>query len=211
MEDYFDRIGSTMAPEAQRDLTAMLAAWSSGDEAALKSLVTLVYPEIRRIARQHLGRHPSEHSLESAAIANEAYLKLVRSGGVPCENRAHFFALCAQIIRRILVDHERKARYQKRGGDAVRVPLNEVLLGARARGVELLALDEALGALSKLDPRKGQVVELRYFGGLSVDETAQVLRISAETVLRDWRFAKSWLLRELRRRPDGVSGGTRRS
>jgi RNA polymerase sigma factor (TIGR02999 family) len=200
-----------MSPEAQRDLTAMLAAWSSGDEAALKSLMTLVYPEIRRIARQHLGRHPSEHSLESAAIANEAYLRLVRSGGVPCENRAHFFALCAQIIRRILVDHEREARYQKRGGDAVRVPLDEALLGARARGVELLALDEALAALSKLDPRKGQVVELRYFGGLSVDETAEVLHISPETVLRDWRLAKSWLLRELGRGPDGVSGGARRS
>lgn len=189
-----------MAPEAQRDLTAMLVAWSGGDEAALKSLVTLVYPEIRRIARQHLGRRPAEHSLESAAIANEAYLKLVRSGGVPCENRAHFFALCAQIIRRILVDHERENHYQKRGGDAVRVPLDEALLGGRARAVELLALDDALTALSKLDPRKGNVVELRYFGGLSVDETAEVLRISPETVLRDWRMAKSWLLRELSRR-----------
>jgi RNA polymerase sigma factor (TIGR02999 family) len=200
-----------MGPEAQRDLTAMLAAWSSGDEAALKSLITLVYPEIRRIARQHLGRRPSEHSLESAAIANEAYLKLVRSGGVPCENRAHFFALCAQIIRRILVDHERKARYQKRGGDAVRVPLDEALLGARARGVEVLALDDALAALSKLDPRKGHVVELRYFGGLSVDETAEVLHVSPETVLRDWRMAKSWLLRELGRQPNGTSGSPRRS
>ena len=193
-----------MAPESQRDLTAMLAAWSSGDEAALKSLVALTYPEIRRIARQHLARHPSEHSLESAAIANEAYLKLVRSGGVPCENRAHFFALCAQIIRRILVDHEREGRYKKRGGDAVRVPLDEALLGARARGVELLALDDALSALSKVDPRKGSVVELRYFGGLTVEETAEVLQISPETVLRDWRMAKSWLLRELSRRSSGA-------
>jgi RNA polymerase sigma factor (TIGR02999 family) len=200
-----------MMPEGPRDLTAMLAAWSSGDEAALKSLVTLVYPEIRRIARQHLGRRPSEHSLESAAIANEAYLKLVRSGGVPCENRVHFFALCAQIIRRILVDHEREARYQKRGGDAVRVPLDEAMLGARARGVEVLALDEALAALSKLDARKGHVVELRYFGGLSVEETAEVLHVSPETVLRDWRLAKSWLLRELGRQPDRTAGSARRT
>ena len=190
-----------MAAEAHRDLTAMLEAWSGGDEAALQSLMVLVYPEIRRIARQHLGRRPSGHSLESAAIANEAYLKLVRSGGVPCQNRAHFFALCAQIIHRILVDHQRRAGYQKRGGDAVRVPLDEAILGARARGVELLALDEALASLSKLDPRKGRVVELRYFGGLSVEETAEVLHVSPETVLRDWRLAKSWLLRELQRQP----------
>ena len=197
-----------MGPEARFDMTGMLAAWGGGDEAALKSLVTLVYPEIRRIARQHLGRRPSEHSLESAAIANEAYLKLVRSGGIPCESRAHFFAVCAQIIRRILVDHEREARYQKRGGDAIRVPLDDGMLGARARGVELLALDEALASLCKVDPRKAQVVELRFFGGLSVDETAEVLRVSAETVLRDWRMAKSWLFRELRRR-SGQNPGAR--
>jgi RNA polymerase sigma factor (TIGR02999 family) len=145
------------------------------------------------------GRHAGDHTLQSAALANEAYLRLIRAQGIQCENRAHFFALCAQVIRRILVDHARKCRYAKRGGDAVRIPLEEALLGARARAVELLALDDALASLSKLDPRKGRVVELSYFGGLSVEETAEVLRISPETVLRDWKLAKTWLFRELTR------------
>lgn len=177
----------------------MLVAWSQGDEAALKSLISLVYPELRRIARRHLGRR--EHTLESAAVANEAYLKLIRARGIHCENRTHFFALCAQVIRRILVDHARQGGYAKRGGDAVRIPLDEALLGTRARGVEVVALDEALSSLSKIDPRKAHVVELRYFGGLSVEETAEILQISAETVLRDWRMAKTWLFRELTRGP----------
>lgn len=175
----------------------MLAAWSQGDEAALNDLIAMIYPELRRIARRHLGRR--DHSLESAAVANEAYLKLIRAGGIPCANRTHFLALCAQVIRRILVDHARHGGYAKRGGDAFRVPLDEALLGARARGIEVLALDEALQSLSKIDPRKSRVVELRYFGGLSVEETAEVLQISRETVQRDWHMAKTWLFRELTR------------
>ena len=171
----------------------MLAAWSNGDEEALSHLIACVYPELRRIARQHLGRRHAGQTLESAAVANEAYLKLVRAGGIRCENRAHFLALCSQIIRRILVDHARRRGYAKRGGNAVRVPLDDVLLGARARGIELLALDEALESLSKIDARKGRVVELRYFGGLSFEETAEVLGISPETVKRDWKMAKAWL------------------
>ena len=187
--------------EPNQDITGMLAAWSQGDEAALNDLIAMIYPELRRIARRHLGRR--DHSLESAAVANEAYLKLIRAGGIPCANRTHFLALCAQVIRRILVDHARHGGYAKRGGDAVRVPLDEALLGARARGIEVLALDEALQSLSKIDPRKSRVVELRYFGGLSVEETAEVLQISRETVQRDWHMAKTWLFRELTRAAKG--------
>ena len=187
-----------MAGPPPADISGLLAAWSYGDEAAIKDVVAAIYPELRRIARRHLGRAP-DHTLESAALANEAYLKLIRAQGIRCENRAHFFALCAQMIRRILVDHARHTRYAKRGGDAVHVPLDEVLLGTRGRGVEVLALNDALDSLAKIDPRKGRVVELRFFGGLSVEETADVLQISPETVLRDWRMAKTWLFRALAR------------
>jgi RNA polymerase sigma factor (TIGR02999 family) len=186
-----------VAAEGPGDISRLLAAWSNGDEGALKELASAAYPELRRIARHHLGRQASDHTLPSAALINEAYLKLVRARDIKCENRLQFFALCAQIVRRILVDHARKQHYQKRGGDAIRVPLEEAWLGKRARGVELLALDDALSALSGIDPRKGRVVELRFFGGLSVEETAEVLRISPETVSRDWRMAKTWLFREL--------------
>lgn len=183
--------------EHRQEITGLLAAWSKGDEQALNSLIPVVYPELRRIARQLLAHRPPGHTLESAALANEAYLKLVQAQGIHCENRSHFFALCAQMIRRILVDHARKRLYAKRGGDAETVPLEEAVLGTRARGIEVLALDEALGSLSKVDPRKARVVELRYFGGLTIEETANILQISSETVMRDWKMAKSWLFREL--------------
>jgi RNA polymerase sigma-70 factor (ECF subfamily) len=193
-----DRLaGNRMTAETSEDITRLLAAWNKGDENALKDLIPLVYPELRKIARQRLGRRSPDQTLESAALANEAYLRLIRARGLQCRNRAHFFALCAQMIRRILVDHARNHQYAKRGGGAVRVPLNEALLGTRARGVEMLALDEALTALSKIDRRKGRVVELRYFGGLSVEESAEVLQISPQTVMRDWRTAKVWLFQEL--------------
>lgn len=179
------------------DISGLLTAWSEGDDEALKSLVSIVYPEMRRIARRQLGGRAPDHTLQSAALANEAYLRLIRARGIQCGSRGHFYAVCAQIIRRILVDHARNRRYAKRGGEAVHVPLDEALLGTRARGIEVLALDEALSSLSKIDSRKGRVVELRYFGGLSVEETAEVLQVSPETVLRDWRTAKTWLFREL--------------
>ena len=194
-----------MTVPSSADISALLTAWSNGDEEALNELTCVVYPELRRIARQHLGRRAPDHTLQSAALANEAYLKLMKAQGLQCENRTHFFAVCAQVIRRILVDHARKRRYLKRGGDAVRVPLDEALLGTRARGIEVLALDQALDSLSKIDARKGRVVELRYFGGLTVDETAEVLQISAETVLRDWKMAKTWLFRELGGKKDSAS------
>ena len=194
-----------MAGKVHSDISELIAAWGNGDEEALGRLMSLVYPELRRIARQHLGRRQAGHTLESAALANEAYLKLIRAGGIRCENRVHFLALCSQIIRRILVDHARRRGYAKRGGDAVRVPLDDVLLGAQARGIEVLALDEALESLSRIDARKGRVVELRYFGGLSVEETAEVLGISPETVKRDWKMAKAWLFAALTREQDDTS------
>lgn len=186
------------APDSQH-ISGLLAAWNSGDDAALKSLVSLLYPELRRIARRRLAALSANCSLESAAVANEAYLKLCQARGILCENRVHFLALCAQMIRRILVDHARSRRYAKRGGGAVAVPLDETLLGLQSRGVEVLELNDALASLSKIDARKGRVVELRYFGGLSVEETAEVLEVSNETVQRDWKMAKSWLFRELTR------------
>ncbi len=186
-----------MTVEASADITRLLAAWSNGDQEALTGLMSLVYPELRRIARKHLRRQAGPQTLESAALANEAYLKLVRARDVQCGSRVQFFSLCAQIIRRIVVDYARRRRNAKRGGNIVRVPLDEAAMGNPSRGVELLALDDALGLLTQMDSRKGRVVELRYFGGLSVEETAEVLGISPETVNRDWKLAKAWLLREL--------------
>ena len=179
------------------DISGLLIAWSEGDENALAGLMPVVYPELRRIARRHLGARSRDHILESAALANEAYLKLIRAHGLRCENRMQFFALCAQIIRRIVVDYAREQGYAKRGGGVVQVPLDEALAGSSDSRTDVLALDEALVSLSKIDARKARVVELRYFAGLSVDETAEVLGISPETVSRDWRMAKAWLTREL--------------
>jgi RNA polymerase sigma factor (TIGR02999 family) len=181
----------------QHEITEMLAAWKKGDANALDRLTDLVYPELRRIARRNLERRRAGDSLDSAALADEAYLKLTRAGGIRCENRAHFLALCSQIMRRILVDHARRRGFAKRGGKALRVPLDEVLLVAEARGIEVLALNEALDALAQIDNRKSRVVELRYFGGLSIEETAEVLDVSVDTVKRDFRMARAWLLAEL--------------
>jgi len=177
------------------DITGMLAAWTAGDEQALRDVMPVIYGDLRLIARKHLARRPGQ-SVESGTLAHEVFLKLVHTRGIRCNNRAHFFALCAQMIRRILVDYARQRHAAKRGGE-LQVPLDEAVLGSKARGVEVEALDEALTALSKIDQRKSRVVELRFFGGLSVEETAAVLEISEETVKRDWRAAKAWLFREL--------------
>lgn len=190
--------------QGQQDITGMLAAWNCGDTNALGRLMDLLYPELRRIAHQYLYRQRAIESLESAALANEAYLKLVRAGGIRCENRAHFLALCSQIIRRILVDHARRRGFAKHGGDALRVPLDQVLLTAQARGIEVLALDQALEALARLDDRKSRVVELRYFGGLDIEETAEVLGVSVGTAKRDWRMARAWLMAELTGKQDSI-------
>ncbi|HSW40554.1 MAG TPA: sigma-70 family RNA polymerase sigma factor [Acidobacteriota bacterium] len=186
-----------MLNSQQEDITALLAAWKSGDAGALDRLTDLVYPELRRIARRTLERPHAGDSLDSAALADEAYIKLVGAGGIRCENRTHFLALCSQIMRRILVDHARHRGFAKRGGNALHVPLDEVLLVAQARGIDVLALDEALDALALIDKRKCRVVELRYFGGLSIEETAEVLEVSVDTVKRDFRLARAWLLAEL--------------
>jgi RNA polymerase sigma-70 factor, ECF subfamily len=191
-----------MTEEGPANISGLLAAWNNGDKDALSRLVPFVYAELRRIARQQLWRRPAGHTLESAALANEAYLRLVRAGGIQCENRAHFLALCSQIIRRILVDHARGRGYAKRGGNAVRVSLDGALLPARTRGIDVLALDDALESLSKIDDRKSRVVELRYFGGLSVEETAEIMEISPETVKRDWKVAKAWLFGKLTEEQD---------
>jgi RNA polymerase sigma-70 factor, ECF subfamily len=193
-----------MANRGQPDITGMLAAWNAGDRDALDRLTDIVYPELRRIAHQHLARRRPGESLESAALANEAYLKLVRAGGIPCENRAHFLALCSQIMRRILVDHARRRGSAKRGGNALLVPVDEMLQASRARGIEVLALDEALEALTQIDARKSRVIELRYFGGLTIEEAANVLGVSVDTAKRDWRMARAWLIGELTRKRDSV-------
>ncbi len=186
-----------MRTAGQRDITGLLVAWNDGDESALDRLVNLLYPKLRRIAHRYLERRRTGGSLESASLTNEAYLKLVRAGGIRCENRAHFLALCSQIMRRILVDHARRRHSAKRGGEVLLVALDDALLAAKAHGVELLALDEALERLSRIDRRKGRVVELRYFGGLTIEETAGVVGVSLDTVKRDWRLARAWLLGEL--------------
>jgi RNA polymerase sigma factor (TIGR02999 family) len=182
---------------AGRDISTLLIAWSRGDEGALGDLMPLVYEDLRGIARRQLRRHVPGALLASGTLAHEAYLRLVHARGIRCNNRAHFFAVCSQMIRRILVDHARRQRFAKRGGGQAQLSLDEALLGTRARGVEIEALDEALTSLAKLDPRKSRVVELRFFGGLTLEETADVMGISEETVTRDWRMARAWLFREL--------------
>ncbi len=186
-----------MANVAGTDLTALLEAWKGGDQEALDRLVAVLYPELRRIARRHLATRRPGDSLGSVGLANEAYLRLARAGGLACENRGHFMALCAQIMRRIVVDRARERASAKRGGDVPKVPVEEDLLPAPEHGVGLLELDEALQALARIDPRKSRLVELRYFGGLTIDEAAEVLQVSPGTAKRDWLLAKAWLLAEL--------------
>ncbi len=189
---------SGMAGDLHPDITRLLTAWGNGETHALDDLMPVVYPELRRIARRHLARGLPASSLESAAVVNEAYLKLVRAEAINCSGRLQFFALCAKIIRRILVDHARNRRYAKRGGGVTHIPFDETRFETRVPGVDVLELDQALDSLSKFDPRKAKVVELRHFSGLTVEETAEVLQISPETAKRDWRLAKAWLLSVLR-------------
>jgi RNA polymerase sigma factor (TIGR02999 family) len=175
----------------------MLLAWSQGDRSALDQLIPLVYDELRRLAEHYLGQERRGHMLQTTALVNEAYLRLIDASQVRWQNRAHFFAVSAQLMRRVLVDFARSHHQLKRGGDAHRVSLDEALMMSEERGADLVALDDALSALSALDGRQSQVVELRFFGGLSVEETAEVLKISPTTVRRDWTLARAWLHREL--------------
>jgi RNA polymerase sigma-70 factor (ECF subfamily) len=180
-------------------LTALLLAWGQGDQLALERLVPLVDRDLRQLSRRHMRREPAGHTLQTTALINEVFLRLVEGRRVRLLDRAHFFALATTLMRRILVDHARARRNLKRGGGLRRVSLSDTFVSSPQRGSDLIALDDALAALAALDPRRGRVVELRVFGGLSVEETAQVVGVSAQTVMRDWKLARVWLRRELQR------------
>jgi RNA polymerase sigma-70 factor, ECF subfamily len=175
------------------EVTQLLRAWGQGDEAALARLVPLVEAELHRLAHRYMSREKPGHTLQTTALVNEVYLRLVDIAQVSWQDRAHFFAISARMMRRILTDFARSRNYQKYGGAAVHVTFDEALAVSEKQDAEIVAIDEALVALAAVDPRKSQVVELRFFGGLSVEETAEVLKISEKTVKRDWRFAKAWL------------------
>ena len=179
-------------------VTALLLAWSGGDESALERLIPIVHDELHRIARACIAGERPDHTLQATALVNEAYLRLIETQGMNWQNRAHFLSMAARLMRRILVDFARSKQYQKRGGGAVHVGLAPDLTLSGEPGRDLVALDDALDALAKVDARKSRVIEMRYFGGLSVKETAEALHVSPETVMRDWKLAKAWLLRQLR-------------
>ena len=179
-------------------MTGILLKWREGDESALDRLVPIVHSELRRIARRCMAGERAGHSLQATALVNEAYMRLIDVQHVNWQNRAHFLAMSARFMRRILVDYARSKGYQKRGGGAVNVTFDEGLPVAVEPAMDLVALDDALKALATMDERKSRVIELRFFGGLSVEETATVLAVSPETIMRDWKLAKAWLMRELR-------------
>jgi RNA polymerase sigma factor (TIGR02999 family) len=180
------------------DATGLLVAWSNGDQSAFDKLVPLVYQELHALARRSMRSERAGHTLQATALVNEAYVRLIDVNRIRWQNRSHFFAVAAQTMRRILVEFARQRHRQKRGGDAVRVTIDDVDV-AQEQSADLVALNDALSTLASFDPRMGQVVELRFFGGLTVQETADVLKVSPETVMRDWKTAKVWLLRELSR------------
>jgi len=186
-----------MTDNSPRDITQLLRLWSAGDASALEGLTPLVYRELHRLAVRYMGRERPGHTLQATGLVNEVYVRLIDWQSVQWQNRSHFFGVSAQVMRRILVDYARSRLYAKRGGNARPVSLNDVPAIADDSLTGLLDVDIALNRLAKLDPRTAQVVELRYFGGLSVEETAEVLKVSPITVIRSWNFAKVWLLREL--------------
>jgi len=186
-----------MALSPTHEVTRLLKAWTSGDEQALEKLTPLVYEELHRVARHYMAGQRSGHILQTSALVNEVYLRLVDCGQMNWQNRAHFIAMSARLMRRILIDFARSRGYRKRGGGAPHISLDEAPSVCNQLDPNLVAVDDALQALAAVDGRKSKVVELRFFGGLSIEETAEVLRVSPETVMRDWRLAKLWLLREL--------------
>ena len=188
--------GQSASRGAREGVTALLVAWSDGDRSALDALVPIVHGELYRLARSLMRGERGSHTLQTSALVNEAYMRLVDLTRVRWQDRAHFFAMSARLMRRILVDHARSRKLLKRGGASPHVVFDEELVPSE-RSTDLIALDDALAVLAEKDPRKSQVVELRFFGGLSIEEVADALHISRETVLRDWRFAKAWLTREL--------------
>lgn len=186
-----------MAKPTSGAVSELLRSWSDGDDDALQQLIPLVERELRRLARAYMGRERRGHTLQTTALVNEAFLKLTDARRVRWQDRAHFLGISARLMRRVLVDHARRRGYLKRGGDVQRVTLHEGLVTSAEPALDVVALDRALEALAKVDARKSRIIELRFFGGLSVEETAEVLHVSADTVKRDWRLAKLWLLREL--------------
>jgi RNA polymerase sigma factor (TIGR02999 family) len=180
-----------------RAVTQLLRAWTGGSDQALEALLPLVEGELRRLARGYLARERKDHTLQTTALVNEAFVRLVDARSIPWQDRAHFLGIAARLMRRVLVDHARTRGYRKRGGDLQRVSLDEAMLVSRDLDVNLLALDRALDRLAEADPRKVRVIEMRFFGGLTVEETAEALQVSTDTVKRDWRLAKLWLLRDL--------------
>jgi RNA polymerase sigma factor (TIGR02999 family) len=193
-------LNNQSAAQADPTITELLVAWSRGEQDALNRLIPLVYDELRWLAHRHLRQERRGHTLQSTAVVHEAYQRLIDSRHVHWRDRAHFFAVAAQLMRRVLVDYARSRNYQKRGGGVRRVAFDDALMISLGTSPDLVALDDALTALSAVDARKSRVVELRFFGGLTVEETAEILKISEDTVLRDWQFAKTWLLRELKRK-----------
>jgi len=188
-----------MSQPSVQEITHLLLAWGRGDEMALERLMPLVYEELRRVARHYMNHQRPGHTLQTTALVNEAYLRLIDSSQVQWQNRAHFFAVSAQLMRRILVDFARASGNLKRGGGARAVSLDAAMEVSSERGADLIALDDALNTLAAMNPRQSQVVELRYFGGLSEEETAEALKVSTRTVRRDWSLARAWLYRELDR------------
>lgn len=184
-------------PVPEVPVTELLRAWTDGDETALDRLIPLVEAELRRLARIYMARERRGHTLQTTALVNEAFVRLVDARNLRWQDRAHFLGIAARLMRRVLVDHARTRGMQKRGGGAYAVPLNEDMAVSTAQEIDLLALDRALEALALVDERKCRVIEMRYFGGLTVEETAEALHVSPDTVKRDWRLAKLWLLREL--------------
>jgi RNA polymerase sigma factor (TIGR02999 family) len=183
---------------SSHDVTALLLAWGDGDESALERLIPIVHDELHRIARGCMAGGKGDHTLQATALVNEAYLRLIQTQAMNWQNRAHFLAMAARLMRRILVDFARSKQYLKRGGGAVNISLApDVVLSAQP-GRDLVALDDALDALANVDERKSRVIEMRFFAGLTIEETAEALHISPDTVKRDWKLAKAWLLRELR-------------
>jgi RNA polymerase sigma factor (TIGR02999 family) len=186
-----------MQTRSPKEITQLLVAWSDGDQSALAELAPLVHAELHRLAHHYMGRERPGHTLQTSALVNEAYIRLIDWKNVRWQNRAHFFAVSAQLMRHILVDFAREKQYLKRGGGVQQVSLHEAADVPIEVDADLVALDDAIKALTQVDQRKGQVVEMRFFGGLSVKEVAEVLQVSEQTVLRDWQLAKVWLLREL--------------
>ena len=182
---------------SSNEVTRLLASWSQGDKAALDRLIPLVEADMRRLARRYMARENPGHTLQTSALMNEAYIRLMDQQKIAWQNRAHFFGVAAQVMRHILIDHARSHAYAKRGGGARKVSLDEVRNLIDQRAAELLALDDALNNLAAIDPRKSQIVELRFFAGLTIDETAETMNISAITVTREWRSARAWLRREM--------------